>query len=332
MSVQYDPVRAKFVVRWREDGKQRGRRFSSESEARAFDALVNPRGLGGQQGAGGRAAALKRVARLDAEREARDGVYPYATNRGVKWRIVFRQSDGTLSSRRGFTSRTAAATARRRLQESVDRGEVKVSREDFSAFWKRLLADRRAYMTSGSHLDLVTHGRKRLLPFFGADALAKIDEDRVRDWLASMIELVEAGDLAPKTVNNARTCLSVAFNEAVRRGLMPRNPCAHVPALPLERTEIEYLRLAEIQPYIDARAGYYTALAAFLVATGARVFRGRRDPVAGSRPRPGGHPRLPSASADVGRDPRDEGQALPRRPNRPAALGHTANGARPTRH
>jgi len=42
MSVQYDPTRAKFVVRWREDGKQRGRRFSSESEARAFDAHVNP--------------------------------------------------------------------------------------------------------------------------------------------------------------------------------------------------------------------------------------------------------------------------------------------------
>jgi integrase len=153
----------------------------------------------------------------------------------------------------------------------VDRGEVKVSREDFATFWTRLLADRRAYMTSGSHLDLVTHGRKRLLPIFGADALAKIDEDRVREWLASMIELIEADELAPKTVNNARTCRSVAFNEAVRRGFMPRNPCAHVPALPLEQAEIEYLRLAEIQPYIDTCAGYYTALAAFLIATGARV-------------------------------------------------------------
>ena len=55
MSVQYDPARAKFVVRWREDGKQRGRRFSSESEARAFDARVNPTALGEQRGANGRA-------------------------------------------------------------------------------------------------------------------------------------------------------------------------------------------------------------------------------------------------------------------------------------
>jgi hypothetical protein len=44
MSVQYDHSRGRFVVRWREDGKQRGRRFATEIEAREFDAHVNPRG------------------------------------------------------------------------------------------------------------------------------------------------------------------------------------------------------------------------------------------------------------------------------------------------
>jgi hypothetical protein len=153
----------------------------------------------------------------------------------------------------------------------VDRGEIKVSREDFETFWTRFVAERRAYMTSGSHLDLTTRGRKRLVPFFGAVPLSKIDEDWVREWLDTMIELVEAGDLAPKTVNNARTCLSSALKEAVRRDLIARNPCEHVAALPLERTEIEYLRLAEIEPYIDACAYYYVSLGAFLIGTGARV-------------------------------------------------------------
>lgn len=78
-------------------------------------------------------------------------------------------------------------------------------------------------MTAGLHIDATTHGRKRLVPFFGADPLAKIDEDRVREWLAEMVELVEADELSPKTINNARTCLSVALNEAVRRRLIPRN-------------------------------------------------------------------------------------------------------------
>ena len=131
--------------------------------------------------------------------------------------------------------------------------------------------EKRAYLTPGAHVDLMAHGRKRLVPFFGADLLSSIDGERVREWLAEMTELVEAGELAPKTVNNARTYLSVAFNVAVRRGLLPRNPCDGVPALPLEQLEIDFLRLAEIEPYLDACADYYQALAEFLIGTGARI-------------------------------------------------------------
>jgi integrase len=271
VSVHYEQHRDKYVVRWREDGRQRARRFSSEAEADEFDALVNPDGRGAQRRRRSRASVVARVSRIDAEQDRRDGVYPYPTKGGVRWRFVYRQSDGSLSSRRGFTSRTAAATARRKLVESVERGEITVCRETFGAFWERFVAARRPYMTAGSHLDLVTHGRKRLVPILGTDPLAKLDEERVRAWLATMVELVEAGELAPKTVNDARTCLSVALNEAVRRGLVPRNPCDHVPALPLEHGEIEYLRLAEIQPYVEACAEHYAALAEFLVGTGARV-------------------------------------------------------------
>ena len=274
MSVQYDPARARFVVRWREDGKQRGRRFATEAEAKAFDARVNPAGRAAQRMKLSRASVVARVTRIDAERDAqvrRDGVYPYATNAGVRWRFVYRQSDGTLSTRRGFTSRTAASTARRKLLESIDRGEVKVCRETFETFWNRFAAERRPYMTAGSHIDLCAHGCRRLVPFFGSDPLSKIDEDRVREWLGVMVERVEAGELRPKTVNNARTCLSVALNEACRRGLIPRNPCAAVPALPIDRHELDYLRLDEIGPYVDACIAHYQPLAAFLIGTGARI-------------------------------------------------------------
>jgi hypothetical protein len=53
-------------------------------------------------------------------------------------------------------------------------------------------------MTAGSHQDGTTHGRKRLLPFLGADPLSKIDEDRFRGWLEPMIELVEAAEVAAR--------------------------------------------------------------------------------------------------------------------------------------
>ena len=205
------------------------------------------------------------------QRAAGDGIYAYDTRGGTRYRFVFRQSDGTPSSRRGFTSRRAAATARRHLVESIERGEVKVPRQTFETFWLQVLEERRPYMTKGSAEDFQTHGRKRLLPSLGATPLARVDEQLVRRWMDEMVALVESGKLAPKTVNNARTCLSVALNEAQRRGLLSRNPCTAVPALPVDRAELDYLRLDEIEPYLDACAPHYRPLASFLIGTGARI-------------------------------------------------------------
>lgn len=49
------------------------------------------------------------------------------------------------------------------------------------------------------------------------------------------------------------------------------NPCAVVPALPVPRRELDYLRLDEIEGYLEACAAYYVLLARFLVGTGARI-------------------------------------------------------------
>jgi hypothetical protein len=90
MSVQYDPTRARFVVRWREAGKQRVRRFASEPDAIAFDVEVNPRGRSAERATnpGGRIAAEERAANLSPRRsagQARDGVY---ANGNERWRTL----------------------------------------------------------------------------------------------------------------------------------------------------------------------------------------------------------------------------------------------------
>src|SRR5918995_784761 len=112
MSVQYDHSRRRYVVRWFKGGKRRVRRFVDEAEARVFAASVYP--------PGGRDVAS------DVKRG--DGVYVYETKDGPRYRFFFRQADGTMSTRRGFTSRRAATTERRRLIESIERGEVKPAR------------------------------------------------------------------------------------------------------------------------------------------------------------------------------------------------------------
>jgi integrase len=202
---------------------------------------------------------------------AGDGVYRYQTRSGVRWRFVFRRADGRLSSRRGYATRAVAMTARKELIQMV-RADVRTTDPtQFDAFFAQMVKEKRAYLTTGALEDLESHGRIRLIPFFANSELATIDERDVREWLAHMYEDVETGELSAKTVNNARTWLAVVFNEAVRRRLMPRNPCKAVPRLPYVTPELDYLRVAEIDRYLDACAGHYRPLADFLIGAGARI-------------------------------------------------------------
>jgi integrase len=255
VGVHYDSQRRRWVVRWTEGGRKRVRRFVDEAAAREFAATLSPKRPRAPWTAGGKG----------------NGVYAYKTKDGVRYRFLFRQSDGTLSTRRGFTSRRAAVTARRRLVESIERGEVKAARETFGEFWARYLEERRPYLTAGTMTDYESHGRKRLLPAFGSMPLTRIDEAAIRRWLRAIAADAEEHGISPKTVNNARTCLTVALNEAVRQGLIPRNPCLAVRALPVERQELEYLRLHEIGPYLEACASYYRPLAELLIGSGLRI-------------------------------------------------------------
>jgi integrase len=89
--------------------------------------------------------------------------------------------------------------------------------------------------------------------------------------MARMTEAREAGELSAKTINNARAALSDTLGDAARRGLLPRNPCRYVAALPVEHHELDYLRLEEIDRYLGACPAHYRPLAQLLIGTGARI-------------------------------------------------------------
>jgi hypothetical protein len=139
MSTHYDRSRDRWIVRWRENGRQRARRFDTEREARDFEAVMCP-----DQPA---PEVVEPNHNHDQAGGDHAGVYPYVTTAGTRWRFVYRQSDGRLTTRRGFTSRRAAATAPNAAVEEVRRGEVVVHRDTFQAFWEQLLADKRPYVT-----------------------------------------------------------------------------------------------------------------------------------------------------------------------------------------
>jgi hypothetical protein len=118
MGVHYDHTREKHTVRWTQDGRRRIKCFDTEREAIAFDETVR---------IGAARPELRETERAIPEPKRGDGIYSYETAKGRCWRFTFRESDGTLSSRRGFTSRAAAATSKRRLLEEIRRGELTVS-------------------------------------------------------------------------------------------------------------------------------------------------------------------------------------------------------------
>jgi hypothetical protein len=241
MSVQAD--RERWVVRWRDgSGRQRGRRFESEASARAFDA--------------GLREVAPRERRADGAQRA-GGVYPYPTKRGTRWYFKVRDSSGRQTSRRGFASETAARDAKRRLVEQVERGEVRHTRESFGEHWQRWLARRKPYLEAGTWRAYETDGRKRLLQAFESIPLGRLGVEQVRAWMEEQAEAVDAGEIAPKTVNNTLGTLVVCLNAAVEDGLLAANPALRVPRLPPAHIERDYLRLSEIPLYLDSCSALY---------------------------------------------------------------------------
>ena len=174
---------------------------------------------------------------------------------------------GRVTTRRGYRTHEAACRARDRLTHASATG----ADASFACFWRRWLADKQPYLTEGSLEDLETHGRKRLLPHLAHVPVGAISEQHIRDWMARMIEQQRSGAISAKTINNARAALSSALADASRRDLLPRNPCQFVAPLPIEHRELDYLRLAEIDRYLDACAAHYRPLAELLIGTGARI-------------------------------------------------------------
>jgi hypothetical protein len=112
--------------------------------------------------------------------------------------------------------------------ESIERGEIKLARTTFGAFWLELLEERRPYLTAGSYVETEIHGRKRRLPMLADIPLARLDEAVVRRWIAAMAKEVEAGRWSSKTINNARSSiargsrLDLIVGLSAARGLVAR--------------------------------------------------------------------------------------------------------------
>ncbi len=255
--MSYSFSKGAYEVRWRDsDGRQRARRFKVEEAAKAFDEAMHDQDV---------------VERTRTGYGKRGGVYPYRTAAGTRWRSVYTRSDGKLTSKRGFTSPTAAATWRRRQIERVERREVVHTKETFGDFWSQWLDRRKPYLEDGTWGAYERDGRIRLLPVLESVRLDRIDVEDVQELMDQMVESLEAGELAPKTINNTLGTLVVCLNDAAKKRRMARNPALEVDKLPEGHVERDYLRLREIPVYLGSCSSAYRPLGETLVGGGVRI-------------------------------------------------------------
>jgi integrase len=199
------------------------------------------------------------------------GVYPYAAVDGrMLYRALYRDSNGRQRQKRGFTSPSAAARFRARMQVRAERGELRITRETFAEHFDAWLKGH--HRASKATRDGYRAAAEiRLKPFFGPLRLSAIDVQTVRNFAAAMVELVEAGELAPKTVNNTLSCLSTCLKDAVALRKIASNPCEHIAHLPESHIERDWLRRGEIPLYLAACSELYRPVAELLIATGMRI-------------------------------------------------------------
>jgi integrase len=256
MSVRWD--RGGWEVRWRDQSRRlRAKRFKTEEAARAFDeAMLDT-------------SPSERDART--ARGSKGGVYSYETRRGTRWRYVLRRSDGKQTSKRGFTSQRAARNAYRRLVEQMERGELRHTDESFGSWWETWLRRRKPYLEPNAWRAYDVDGRRRLLPAFEHIRLDRLEIEQVRSWMQQQAEVVQAGDIAAKTANNALGSLVVCLNAAVKDRVIGTNPALGVERLPRAHVERQYLRLHEIAVYLEACLDVYRPLAEVLARAGLRI-------------------------------------------------------------
>lgn len=176
--------------------------------------------------------------------------------------------------RRGFSSPRAADRWLNATRAAVQRGEVIASSGAFIERFDRWLAEHLPRIEEGTYLDYLTHGNKRLKPFFGEMKPEAITAADVRRYVA---ELVSAKKVSVKTINNSLIVLRLFLGHLVDDGVIARNPAASRPGvrerikLPPVHREMDYLRREEIPRYLDACIDWYRPLAEVLIACGMRI-------------------------------------------------------------
>jgi integrase len=178
-------------------------------------------------------------------------VWRYPGQRGVVWRIRYRDASGrrileTLGKEPTWNRKRAEQELRRRLVDVERDGYIAPERLTLADFCERWLTDHlpgRALKptTIASYRQMLD---KHLLPALGHHTLQELERrpELVDRYITHKIR----DGYAPKTVTNQLLCLQVILKRAVRWRLITRNPVTDCERPRLEQPELNILSEVEI--------------------------------------------------------------------------------------
>jgi integrase len=208
-----------------------------------------------------------------AKRSNGEGTVRRRANGSWEARLVFVDETTGATKRRSFYGRTAAdarkqmQAARARLATGAPVVDAKVTIAAWCRHWlettveasSRRATTRELYeKLSRLHIEAPPFGRLTL------------DRVRATDVEGLILRLRRKG-LAPSTVQRIFVVLRLAFDGAVRDGVIARNPAAGVKQPSIERSEAHHLEPAEVVALLEQAQGTrYHALLRLIATTGLR--------------------------------------------------------------
>jgi integrase len=208
----------------------------------------------------------------------------HTRRRGKTWAFVVDiGTDPATGKRRqkwvaGFERERDAAKAMRDYIARIERGEVVGESDDTVASYLRdqWLPSRWSKVKESTWAGYKDAVEGRIIPAIGGLPLLKVTPKHIAelydDLLASGSRDTRRGPgLAPKTVRNTGLVLKKAFGDAVRLGLLARNPAEHVEMPRVERKEMRTWSTAQARQFIGfIRGDRLEALWILMLTSGMR--------------------------------------------------------------
>jgi integrase len=171
------------------------------------------------------------------------------------------------------TSHRAARARLQHLSGAAQRGEVAMRRGVlFEAYADRWVGEQEALVRAGAlkastFVDYKGAAENHLKPFFEG---LRLDEMTRADVRAFTTAKVEAGKLAPKTINNLLVPLGLILKQAAEDGCTVSSPETGLRRVKVHRPDSEWYEVAEAEKLLTATPKQWRALLGLAVLAGLR--------------------------------------------------------------